>query len=169
MSWSSRTLNTSEAQEWHFPAWDSSVHSTLVQQQFRPYSPCSLYLNITFLLLFFRHIAFYGYVSSAFFFKNRPTPFPFPINWLFFYTKPEVPQSVFVRLFPCGDVWPGPESGPCIPWKMEARSGGWTKFRLNLFWQDCFTEGTVHLACHKEVCTRMSACPIAGMLSLTLG
>lgn len=132
-----------------------------------PLVPC---MSTSLFCCFFSDtLHFYSYVSSAFLFKNRPTPFPFPINWLFFYTKPEVTQSVFVRLFPCGDVWPVPESGPCIPWKMEARSGGWTKFRINLFWQDCFTEGTVHLACHKEVCTRMSACPIARMLSLTLG
>lgn len=96
-----------------------------------PLVPC---MSTSLFCCFFSDtLHFYSYVSSAFLFKNRPTPFPFPINWLFFDTKPEVPQSVFVRLFPCGDVWPVPESGPCIPWKMEARSGGWTKFRINLF------------------------------------
>lgn len=145
------------SQEWHFPTWDNSQYFSESTRSIRNLviiQPVPLCLNIS-VVAFFKHIAFYNYVSSVFLFKNKPLLFSFLLTLFFFFffwhqATWLVSQSVFVRLFPCGGAWFVPESGPWIPWRPETRPRGRTRFWLNLFWQDCFTEGTTPRPWHRR-------------------
>lgn len=141
------------SQERHFPTWDNHNTSRMAPGPSGISSPFSLspVSQHLFAVDFFKHIAFYKYVSS-FYSRIAPLFFHSPLTLTFFHHQASwlVPQSVFVTLFPCGGIWFVPESGPCIPWKLGTRSRGRTRSWLNLFWQDCFTEGTTLMPCRRR-------------------
>lgn len=83
-----------------------------VQQQSRPYSPCSLYVNITFLLLFFKHIAFLYLCLLCLFIQESPHSLSISYKLTFFWHQARGPTVCICQIvslwwcLTCSWIWP---------------------------------------------------------------